>query len=39
MAQIKIDDATRDDLRAQKQGAETYDDVITRLLSEVNDDE
>lgn len=32
MAQIKIADVTRDKLRAEKEGAETYDDVVLRLL-------
>jgi len=34
MAQIQIDDETRDHLRALKEGAETYDDVINRLMDE-----
>lgn len=34
MAQIKIGDKTRDTLRALKEGNETYDDVIKRLIDE-----
>lgn len=34
MAQIQVDDETRDHLRALKEGNETYDDVITRLMNE-----
>jgi len=34
MAQIQVDDETRDTLRALKEGSETYDDVITRLIDE-----
>jgi predicted CopG family antitoxin len=38
MAQIKIADSTRDTLRARKEGAETYDDVIQRLLDGENNE-
>jgi len=31
---IRVDSETRDKLRAEKQGGETYDDVILRLLGE-----
>jgi predicted CopG family antitoxin len=34
MAQIRVDDNTRDVLRGLKNGSETYDDVITRLIDE-----
>jgi hypothetical protein len=34
MAQVRLDDSTRDALRALKEGAETYDDVVTRLINE-----
>jgi len=31
---IPLDSETRDDLRAEKVGTETYDDVIRRLLED-----
>lgn len=34
MAQLRVDDDTRDTLRALKRGSETYDDVICRLIDE-----
>ena len=34
MTQIQIESRTRDDLRALKQGTETYDDVINRLIEQ-----
>ena len=37
MAQMKVADETRDKLRGMKQGAETYDDVINRLMEAYDD--
>jgi len=36
---IPIDSDTRDELRAEKVGNETYSDVIERLLSDEGDNE
>jgi predicted CopG family antitoxin len=32
MAQVRLDDDTRDKLRAMKEGNETYEEVVTRLI-------
>jgi hypothetical protein len=37
-AKIPVLPDTRDDLRAEKIGGETYDDVVNRLLREYNSD-
>jgi hypothetical protein len=35
-ANIKVEPSTRDRLRAAKQGGETYDETINRLLDELD---